>query len=556
VVKNRSQQAPLISALVVGAAGAAAVALLPRQALAVAPVLLALAAVPMLAVRRAAAHRSGPWGPFAVTTAVLSVHAAVSAIWPHDHLDDEDHIHVLMACCGFLTALIAGSASIVGMVRTARPLLSHPAGRSPIRVAATALIAGAAVFAVLDVLVRLGSPDGAVHAVAAVLALCAGVSAAAVAVAWRRLTPTGRGADLLILVGGSLVLALMAAWAVNPSERWYLVACLAGVTMLVAAAAHPGGVHVGRPVSPLPVVTVVPQRPAVVAAVAVGVACTALLVRAPLALTAALAVPAAIAVAHAALALGGGAHAPAGFTRRERLARPPPRCTRARAVVVALPTAAPPGVRQDVGVRSHRRVGPPGTGARVAGRDAIHSHVLGHRAAVDLHVVARCAPHLPTVLSCTELDEPWLSVPLQAASLDQPGFAEEVLRTLADCDASADGITFTLDGLPSSAMGFHNLATLRQALIAVSLPASVATSDAAGERLAEPEFVTVPYDLWDLGRFSYTVQRVQRSGAFVVATGVHDPSDVRRVGRLGADFACGDAIGPPVSLAVLAGARR
>jgi EAL domain-containing protein (putative c-di-GMP-specific phosphodiesterase class I) len=556
VVKNRSQQAPLISALVVGAAGAAAVALLPRQALAVAPVLLALAAVPMLAVRRAAAHRSGPWGPFAVTTAVLSVHAAVSAIWPHDHLDDEDHIHVLMACCGFLTALIAGSASIVGMVRTARPLLSHPAGRSPIRVAATALIAGAAVFAVLDVLVRLGSPDGAVHAVAAVLALCAGVSAAAVAVAWRRLTPTGRGADLLILVGGSLVLALMAAWAVNPSERWYLVACLAGVTMLVAAAAHPGGVHVGRPVSPLPVVTVVPQRPAVVAAVAVGVACTALLVRAPLALTAALAVPAAIAVAHAALALGGGAHAPAGFTRRERLARHlPGALVRGQLSLHYQPlrhlASGKTSAFEATVVWAHRELGHVSLAEM---RSTATS--LGIGPAVDLHVVARCAPHLPTVLSCTELDEPWLSVPLQAASLDQPGFAEEVLRTLADCDASADGITFTLDGLPSSAMGFHNLATLRQALIAVSLPASVATSDAAGERLAEPEFVTVPYDLWDLGRFSYTVQRVQRSGAFVVATGVHDPSDVRRVGRLGADFACGDAIGPPVSLAVLAGARR
>lgn len=196
----------------------------------------------------------------------------------------------------------------------------------------------------------------------------------------------------------------------------------------------------------------------------------------------------------------------------------------------------------------------------VMGEDLRH---LVDRAALDvgfdLHLIERCVPQLSSVLSLTDVDEPWLGVPVRESALRDPAFAAGVAASLAAWGSDGEGLALVLDIAPSTPEARGSAQRLQDLGIWFVLPVPTTASGTTDRQLfgvgLDPDLVAIACTSGAGTEQSWVdaLRAVRAMGTPVLVTHVARPDDARIALRNGAAFGMGDAFGAPASLAELFG---
>ncbi len=174
--------------------------------------------------------------------------------------------------------------------------------------------------------------------------------------------------------------------------------------------------------------------------------------------------------------------------------------------------------------------------------------------AFDLELLDRCLPQLPSVLSLSEVDEPWLAVPVRVASLQDPRFVSAIGEALTSWQSTGDGLALVLDALPRDSAGWSAAQRLQDLGVWIVMPGPTHGAEPWHPAI-DPDLVTVACRAASRhdGGWIADLGVARSTGAPVVVTGLDTADDAMSARRSGAAFGMGDAVGRPSSLAELFG---
>lgn len=197
---------------------------------------------------------------------------------------------------------------------------------------------------------------------------------------------------------------------------------------------------------------------------------------------------------------------------------------------------------------------------RAPDADAAHLRRLRRAAAaggiggdLDRYVVESAARHLPSVVHGLQCDEPWLAVPIGAASLASAGFVDGLLDRLDEHGLTPEGFVFELDRRPRGSLESAAVDRLRDLGVWFSVP----RWDAAEMSVAEAEFCVLDDDRHlddDTHTLRRTVSASRRRALRTVAVAA-DADHLDRLRRAGVEFAV-DASRTSTSLGEIVGRVR